>query len=74
MGTEIKDLLFCDTFNHEGEEVSFQTSTTPNGAHHTHPQGQLHVDMVRFSPPVNVAEVRVVPRAVKAHSEGTKLG
>ncbi len=31
-------------------------------------QGQLHVDMVKFSLPVNVQEVRVIPCSVKVHS------
>lgn len=31
-------------------------------------QGQLHVDMVRFSLPVMVQEVRVVPCDIKAHA------
>ncbi len=31
-------------------------------------QGELHVDMVRFSPPATVQEVRVIPQNVKAHA------
>ena len=75
-GEEERELLFCDTFSHEGEDVSAsgtQIERTTTSLSLSLSQGQLHVDMVKFIVPVNVKEVRVIPNSVKALSSNKKL-
>ena len=84
MASTEKVLLFCDTFSHEGEEVRVkEASLVQKSSYLTLKdvyfvfslQGELHVDMVKFSPAVTVQEVRVVPRNVKVHpSINDKIG
>ena len=74
-GSTDRELLFCETFNHEGSQVRPFTHapTEPQSfapeqrfylvrttTHSSHsPQG-LHVDLMRFPLPVVVKEVRIV--------------
>jgi len=36
-------------------------------------QGEVHVDLVKFSPPAVIQEVRVIPQNVPAHTNAIEL-
>lgn len=76
MESDESELVFCDTFNHEGEEVfeylicvQYYTNILIDAHVCIHIQNQLHLDLVRFTPPVLIREVRVVPRDQRVHNE-----